>query len=148
MEDMATSALRDQDRLDGASNYAIWKAGMYFLIDENALKMHANNVVVEPTDVDLLKKFKVDMSKPKRMILYGVKDYVMCHIASKGNSKDMWDALATLYQGSSELRTLYVEQKLRSAHMQKGECVDPFLMKLKETHDELSAGDTHLKIQS
>jgi len=34
---------------------------------------------------------------------------------------------------------MYLEKKLRSAQMQKGARVDPFLMKLKETHDELSA---------
>jgi len=33
---------------------------------------------------------------------------------------------------------MYLEQKLISAQMQKGKQVDPFLMKLKETHDELS----------
>jgi len=43
---MATSGLRDQDRLDGVSNYAIWKARMTFLLDEHALKMYVDNVVV------------------------------------------------------------------------------------------------------
>ena len=33
---------------------------------------------------------------------------------------------------------MYLEQKLRSAQMQKGERVYPFLMKLQETRDELS----------
>ena len=34
---------------------------------------------------------------------------------------------------------MYLEQKLRSAQKQKEERVDPFLTKLKETRDELSA---------
>ena len=38
---------------------------------------------------------------------------------------------------------MYSEQKLRFAQMQKGERVDLFLTKLKETHDELlAAGHT------
>ena len=78
------------------------------------------------------------MAKAKRMILDGVKDHVVCHVASKGTTKEMWDALAMLYQGSSEQQKMYLEQKLRSAQMQKGERVDPFLTKLKETRDELS----------
>jgi len=48
----------------------------------------------------------------------------------------MWDALAILHQGSFEKKKIYLEQKLRSTQMQKGERVDPFLTKLKETHDE------------
>ena len=34
---------------------------------------------------------------------------------------------------------MYLEQKLRSTHMQKGEHVDPFLTKLNKTRNELSA---------
>lgn len=49
---METNGLRDQDKLNKASNYAIWKARMTFLLDEHALKMYIDNVVAEPTDVD------------------------------------------------------------------------------------------------
>ena len=103
------SGLRDQDRLDGASNYAIRKARMTFLLDEHALKMYVDNVMAEPQDVDPLKKYKAEMAKAKRMILDGVKDHVVCHVASKGTTKEMWDALATLYQGSSKQQKMYLE---------------------------------------
>jgi len=33
---------------------------------------------------------------------------------------------------------MYLEPKLKSTKMQKGEHVDPFLIELQETHDELS----------
>ena len=72
-------------------------------------------MVAEPTDADPLKKYKAEMAKAKRMILDGVRDHVVCHVASKGTTKEMWDALATLYQGYSKLRKMYLEQKLRSA---------------------------------
>lgn len=94
--------MRDQDRLDEAFNYPIWNARMYFLLYENALKTYGDNVLDELADVDPLKKKKVEMSKAKRMILYGVKDHLVCHVASKETTKEMWDALTTLYQGSSE----------------------------------------------
>ena len=112
---------------------------MSFLLDEHAIKTYVDNVVVVPTDTYSLKKYKAKMAKVKIMILDRVKDHVVYHIASKGTAKEMWDALSTLYQGSSEQRKMYLEQKLRTAQMQKGECVDPFLTKLKETYDELSA---------
>lgn len=137
MAEMATGGLRDWGRLDGASNYVIWKVRMSFLLDEHALKTYVDSVVVVPADADLLKKYKAEMVKPKRMILDGVKDHVVCHIASRWTVKEMRDALSTLYQGSSEQQKMYLEKKLRSAQMQKGECVDPFLTKLPETQDEL-----------
>lgn len=55
--------------MDGASNYAIWRARMTFLLDEHALKMYVDNVVAEPTDADPLKKYRAEMAKVKRMIL-------------------------------------------------------------------------------
>lgn len=57
---------------------------MTFLLDEQALKTYGDNVVAVPADVDLLKKYRDEMAKAKRMILDGVKDHVVCHVASKG----------------------------------------------------------------
>lgn len=108
-EDIATSGLRGQDKLDGASNYVIWKPRMTFLLDEHALKMYVDNVVVVPMDADPLKKYRAEMDKAKRMILDGVKDHLVCHVASKATAKEMWDALATLYQGSSTHWNMYLE---------------------------------------
>lgn len=74
-------------------------------------------MVVVPAEADPLKKYRAEMAKVKRMILDGVKDHMVCHISSKGTSKEMWGALATLYQGSSEQWKMYLEHKLRSAQM-------------------------------
>jgi len=75
---------------------------------------YVDSVVAVLADADPLKKYKTEMAKVKRMILDGVKDHVVCHVASRGIAKEMWDALATLYQGSSEQRKMHLEQKLRS----------------------------------
>ena len=98
---MASSGLRDQDRLDGASNYVIWKARMVCLLDEHFLKSYVNNVMVVLVDPNPL-KYRGEMAKTKRMILDIVKDHVVRHITSKGTTKDVWDVLSTLYQGSSK----------------------------------------------
>ena len=108
---------------------------MSFLLDEHDLKTYVDSMLVVLADADPLKEYRVEIVKAKRMILDGVKDHVVCHVANKGTAKERWDAFATLYQGSSQQRKMYLEQKLRSAKMQKGECVDPFLTKLEETCD-------------
>jgi len=91
------------------------------LLDEHFLKVYVDNVVAEPTNPNQLKKYKGEMAKTKRMILNGVKDHIVCHIAGRNTTKEMWDALSMLYQGSSEQRKMYLEQKMRSTQMQKGE---------------------------
>ena len=111
---MATNGLRYHDRLDGASNYVIWKARMSCLMDEHFLMIYIDRVVVEPANLDPLKKYKGEMVKAKRMILDGVKDHEVCHISGKGTSKEMWNAFSMLYHGFSEQQKMYLEQKMRS----------------------------------
>jgi len=118
--EMAANGLRDQDRLDEASNYVIWKAKINCLLDEHNLKACVDSVVAESTDADPLKKYKVEMVKAKQLILDEVRDHIVCHIVGKGMTKEIWDALATLYQGSSEQRKMYLEEKMRSTRDAEG----------------------------
>ncbi len=67
--EMAIARLRDQDRLDGASNYVISKAKMFFLLDEYALKTYIDVVVTIPMDADQLKEYKKEMAQAKMLIL-------------------------------------------------------------------------------
>lgn len=66
---------------------------------------------------DPLKAYKKDMAKAKRLILDGVRDHIVSHIVGKGTTKEMWDALATLYQGSSKQRNMFLEEKMRRTRM-------------------------------
>jgi len=81
---MAANGLRDEDQLDGASNYVIWKGRMSSLLDEHFLKVYVDSVVVEPANLDPLKTYQGERAKAKQKILDGVKDHVVCHISSKG----------------------------------------------------------------
>eukprot|EP00253_Pinus_taeda_P032495 PITA_32495 len=99
--------------LEGASNYIIWKARISCLLDEHNLKTYVDSVVVVPTDLDPLKKYKAKMAKAKRLILDRVRDHVVCHIVDKDTARQMWEALAMLYR-SFEQRKMYLEQKMRS----------------------------------
>jgi len=74
---------------------------MLFLLDEHSVKTRQQHGGCA-LDAYLLKKYRDEMAKAKRMILDRVKNHVICHIARKGTAKDMWDALSMLYQGSSE----------------------------------------------
>jgi len=65
LAEMAANGLRDQDRLDGASNFVIWKARISCLLDEHNLKIYVDSVVAIPTDPDALKKYKGEMEKAK-----------------------------------------------------------------------------------
>ena len=99
--------------MEGSSNYVIWKERIQFLLDEYDLKTFVVNVVVVPTGPDQLKKYKSDMAKAKRLILDGVKDHIVSHVAGKNTAKEMWEALSLLYKGTFEQQKMYLEQKLQ-----------------------------------
>ena len=52
------NGLRDQDRLDGASNFVIWKAKILEILEKHRIKDYGLEVVAKPVDVDLLKKYE------------------------------------------------------------------------------------------
>ena len=58
-------------------------------------------------------------------------------------AKEMWDTLTTLYQGSFVQWKMLLENQLRLYQMQKGEKIDPSLLKLQEIHNQhTSVGST------
>ena len=85
--------LREQDRLDGSSNFGVWKLRIFFLFGEYGLKEFNEKGVGEPSDLDKLRLFQKNMAKAKRMILYGLQDHVIHHVVVKNIPKEMWYAL-------------------------------------------------------
>ena len=68
---MASHGLRDQDMLEGASNYVICKTKILVVLEERDLEAYVNDVVVFSIDNDQKKKYKVEQRKEKSLILDG-----------------------------------------------------------------------------
>lgn len=69
------------------------------------------------------------------MILDRVKDHVIPRIAKKDTAREMWEALTTLYEGTFVQQKMLLESLLRQFQMQKGEKIDPFLLRLQGIRD-------------
>ena len=80
---MAMNGLRDQDRLDGASNFVVWKARILSILDRHRIKVFALRIMPIPLDLVDNDKYEEAMAKAKCIILDGVKDHVVQHIAEK-----------------------------------------------------------------
>lgn len=94
---MSLHGVRDQDRLNEASNIIVWKAKILSVLDRNHVKNFSLKVIailVEPNDND---KYEEAMARAKIIILNGVNDHVVPHIAEKETSFEMWEALKKLY---------------------------------------------------
>lgn len=104
---------------------------MSFLLYEHGLKTFAVIVVVISNDADQL-KYNEEMGKENWMILDREWNHIVSHVYGKNTAKEMWDALAQLYQNSSKQRKMSWEEKLRNIRMYNGEGIDPFLTRIQE----------------
>jgi len=57
---MALHGLRDQDMLEGASNYVIWKSKILVVLEEYDLEAYIKSLVDVPGDDDQKKKCKAE----------------------------------------------------------------------------------------
>ena len=121
------------------SNFVVRKAKILSILDRHRIKGFALRVMVILVDPVANERYKEAMAKAKCIILDGVKDHVVPHIAEKETTKEMWDTLKTLYRHTSMQRKMLVENQLRSYQMQKGEQRDVFLGRLKEIRDQLTS---------
>ena len=67
------------------------------MLDRNRVNNLALKVIAIPVDPNDNDKYEEAMARAKCIILDGVKDHVVQHIAKKETAKEMWDTLKTLY---------------------------------------------------
>ena len=92
-----------EDRLEGISNYLQLKVRITSVLKENKLWLFANIVVPVPaSDPIALDVHEVKEAKTQRIILDGVRDHLIPHLAEKKTTKEMWDALKILYEAKNE----------------------------------------------
>ena len=85
------------------------------MLDEHGLKEFVTNVMATPANPQQMATFKKEMAKAKRMVLDGVRDHVVLHVADKNIDKDMWDVVVKLYENTSENRKIILKEKLKTA---------------------------------
>ena len=71
------------------------------VLDRNRLKQFALRTIAVPVDAADNDKYENVMARAKSIILDGVKDHVVPHIAEKNTTNEMSEALKKLYQHTS-----------------------------------------------
>ena len=133
------SGVRFEDRLEGISNYLQWKVRIASVLRENKLWSFVSTSVLVPTsDPIALDLHEVKEARAQRIILDGVKDHLIPHLAEKLTAKEMWDALKNLYEAKNENRKMALKDKLHSTRMAKGDSVASYLTRVAQVKDELA----------
>ncbi len=133
------ASIRFDYRLEGVCNFLQWKVRISVVLKENKIWPCVSAASVPPVDPVALDVYEVREAKAQRIILDGVKDALIPHLAEKKTAFEMWETLKNLYEAKNENRKMALKDKLHAIKMTKGENVVSFLTRLSKVKDELSA---------
>ena len=71
------------------------------------------------------------------MILDGLKDHLVPHLAEKKIAKEIWDNLNNLFESNNENRNMTLRDMLHNSNMNKDEGVASYLTQVPQVKDEL-----------
>lgn len=109
---MSLSGIRVEDRLDGTSNFGIWKERILLLLEEYGLKDFAEKTIAVPTDPQQADAHKKNDAKARRIIMDGVKDHVVPHLTGLDSIRKIWETNTKLYQSSNLNKKMVLKDKL------------------------------------
>ena len=117
--------------IEGSSNYIAWKDRMEVVLEDNGLKEFIDSDVPKPisADVAVLDAWQKKVARARRILLEGVKDYIVSSLHGKATPFAMWKALTDLFQSSSDHRKLALKDKLRKIKMEKNDTILVYLTK-------------------
>ena len=120
-------SIRYEDRLDGISNYLPWKVRITAVLKEWKIWNFANSKMTKPTDKDDSEEHEALEARAHRVVLDGVKDHLIPHLAEKKTINDMWDVLKQLFEAKNKNYKMALKEKLHSVKMNKDESVTSYL---------------------
>ena len=90
--------VRAEDKLEGATNFNVWKLRIRNILQEHVLEQYMMTVVEEPMNNVGRMNFRKIQAKPKWIIFDSVKDRIMLAMTSLMTAKECMDTLVNLYE--------------------------------------------------
>jgi hypothetical protein len=133
---MASSSVKVENRLEGASNFNVWKARVFNILEGSDLDALVTRVVEEPATNAGRVAYKKRQAKATRVIYDSVKDSMMPLIAHLRTTKECFDALANLYEKKALTQKKTLKKQLCTLKMGKDETIFAFFSKISQTRDQ------------
>ena len=88
---------RYEDRLEGLSNYTLWKEMIKLVLQVNRIWEFVEKEIEKPTDPKELDVWEDLDTKARLIILDNVKDSLIPHVSGKNNAHEMWMTLPNFF---------------------------------------------------
>ena len=132
---MTNNTKRD-DKLEGVENFRAWKYRVLLILEEHELENYIKEEVVEPEGDEDKVRHKKSMIKAKRIIAESIKDHLIPHVSSLKTPKEMFDALAKLFEGKNITQKMTLRTQLKNVKMQFLETIQSHFTRVSQTiHD-------------
>ena len=138
---MASISVRPEDRLEGTSNFNIWKARVFNILEEHDLNSFVTSVIEEPTTNARRTNYKKNQAKAKQIIYDSVKDNLMSMITPLKTTKEFFDTLTNLYEKKDPTQNIALKNKLWNMKMRKDETMSYFFTNISQVKDQLARID-------
>jgi hypothetical protein len=136
---MASSLVKEEDRLEGASKFNAWKARVFNILEEGDLGELVTRVIEEPTSNTGRETYKKRQTKTKMVLFDSVKNNMMPLIVHLRKTKEFFDALENLYEKKAPTEKMILKKQLHTLNMKKDESISTLFFKIAQTRDQLVA---------
>jgi hypothetical protein len=109
---MNSISVKAEARLEGSSNFNVWKFRIMNILEEHDLDNFVTSVVEEPTTVAGRTNFKKNQANAKRIIFDLLKDSIMPVVAPLKVAKESFDTLTNLYEKKAPNQKRVLKNKL------------------------------------
>ena len=131
------SSTKLEDKLEGIENFRAWKYRIGLILEENDLSKYMKEEVAEPEEDEAKEKHKKDLIRAQRIIVDSIKDHLIPQVSSKKTLKDMYDALARMYEGRNINRKMNLRTQLKSTKMCQGESIQDYFTRVSQFKEKL-----------
>ena len=109
---MNSISMKAEDRLEGSSNFNVWKVRIINILEEHDLVHFVTSIVEEPTTVAGRTNFKKNQEKAKWIIFDSLMDSIMPVVAPLKTTKECFDTLTNLYEKKAPSQKRVLKNKL------------------------------------
>ena len=130
------------DKLEGASNWQIWKYQMTAILEARELYGHIDGTITRPasdSSSGAIATFEKAQKKTKALIVTSVKSDLIYLITECQTPKEIWDKLKQRFERDTIVNKLFLKQKFFSLKMKESDSLEEHLRRMKVITDQLTA---------
>jgi hypothetical protein len=135
-----TYYMKSENKLDGASNFRVWKTGIDLILSKNKMLDIVKGKIVEPEfeegkekepqNIVVMEKFKDGEINAMRIIVESIKHHLIPYISHIDSSKKIYDALTNLFSIRNIGQVMSLKNEIRGMKMNDDDNITSYFMRI------------------